>query len=130
MPEKCGGHGTQNICQESGKVANEYCPVEQVKKISYGGVVPKEKLNLWKPIGSASSTSKEKVDEVCTIHTKPVEEPVNTPTNTINTNTNTTNITNTPTNTTNTNTPANTSTGGNKTNTSTGGNTVGNKTKK
>lgn len=121
MPEKCGGHGTQNICQESGKVANEYCPVEQVKKISYGGVVPKEKLNLWKPIGSASSTSKEKVDEVCTIHTKPVEEPVNTPTNTINTNTNTTNITNTPTNTTNTNTPANTSTGGN---------TVGNKTKK
>ena len=128
MPEKCEGHGTQNICQESGKVANEYCPAEQVKKVSYGGVVPKEKLNLWKPIGAASSTSKEKIDEVCTIHTKPVEEPVNTPTNTINTNT--TNPTNTTTNTTNTNNTTNTSTGGNKTNTSTGGNTIGNKTKK
>lgn len=127
MPTKCEGHGSQEICQESGKIANEYCPKEQVKRISYGGVVPKEKLGLWKPIGSASSTSKAKVEERCEIHKKP-EEPKNVVTNTTNTvngnNTNvvqnaltngnnTTNATNA-TNTTNTTKPNNTS--GNKSN--------------
>lgn len=129
MPEKCEGHGTQNICQESGKVANEYCPAEKVKKISYGGVVPKEKLNLWKPLGTASSTSKERVAETCEIHKKPEEKP-ETKNNIVDTNTNKTNTidkTNTiSTNTTNT-TSQNTT---NKNSTSTEKNTTGNGTKK
>ncbi|MBQ2937940.1 MAG: penicillin-binding protein [Clostridia bacterium] len=128
MPEKCEGHGVQSICQESGKIANEYCPAEQVKKISYGGVVPKEKLNLWKPLGAASSTSKAKVEETCTNHKKPEEKPEIT-NNTVDTNTITTNTTDktntTSTNTTNT-TPQNTT---NKNNTSTEKTSTGNGTK-
>ena len=119
MPGKCEGHGTQDICQESGKIANEYCPAEQVKKVSFGGVVPKEKLGLWKPIGAASSTSKEKVEETCTIHTKPVED---TNTNKVNTNqvdTNNVNTNNTIDNVNNTTDKTNTESSQNKTNTST-----------
>ena len=47
VPETCQGHGTQKICTESGKVANEYCPADKVKTVSYGGVIPKEQLKLW-----------------------------------------------------------------------------------
>lgn len=32
VPENCQGHGTQKICTESGKVANEYCPADKVKQ--------------------------------------------------------------------------------------------------
>ena len=73
MPGKCEGHGTQEICSASGKMANEYCPKNQVKKVNYGGVLPKETLELWKPINGYSST-KNKVTEICDIHKKP-EEP-------------------------------------------------------
>lgn len=76
MPQNCQGHGVQNICQASGKISNEFCPADQVKRVSFGGVVPKEQLGLWKPIGSASKTGTEQVKDVCDIHKKP-EEPAN-----------------------------------------------------
>ena len=72
MPTKCEGHGTQKICKESRKLANEYCPVTE--NSSYGVVPPKEKLNLWKPV-NGSSSSGSAITEVCTIHKKPEETP-------------------------------------------------------
>ena len=74
MPENCQGHGTQRICTESGKLANEYCPADKVKTVSYGGVIPKEQLKLWNTIKPSKSSS-EKIEETCTIHTKPAENP-------------------------------------------------------
>ena len=94
MPTKCEGHGTQTICTESGKIANEYCPADKVKTVSYGGTVPKEKLGLWKAVNGSSKTGNEKVEEVCTIHKKTEEKPKN------NTITNTTGTTSTTTNST------------------------------
>ena len=86
VPENCQGHGTQKICTESGKVANEYCPADKVKTVSYGGVIPKEQIKLWNTINKSKSSS-EKIDEVCTIHTKKIEEKTSnenkTPTNTV-----------------------------------------------
>jgi len=86
VPENCQGHGTQKICTESGKVANEYCPADKVKTVSYGGVIPKEQLKLWNTINKSKSSS-EKIDEVCTVHTKKIEEKTSnenkTPTNTV-----------------------------------------------
>ena len=86
VPENCQGHGTQKICTESGKVANEYCAADKVKTVSYGGVIPKEQLKLWNTINKSKSSS-EKIDEVCTIHTKKIEEKTSnenkTPTNTV-----------------------------------------------
>lgn len=86
VPENCQGHGTQRICTESGKVANEYCPEDKVKTVSYGGVIPKEQLKLWNTINKSKSSS-EKIDEVCTVHTKKTEEKKSnenkTPTNTV-----------------------------------------------
>lgn len=126
LPGKCQGHGTQTICEETGKLANEYCPTQ--KEENYGGTVPKEQLNLWKPVNGKPSTSEEKVEETCDVHKKPEEKPGEKPDkpekpkeNTTNT-TNTANTTNT--NTTNTNTTTNT-TGNNTTggNTNTGTNT-------
>lgn len=107
VPETCQGHGTQRICTESGKEANEYCPADKVKTVSYGGVIPKEQLKLWNTI-NPSKVASEKVDGVCTIHKKPEEKPT--------TNTNT--ITNTTTPNKNTNKIEN-STTGDKTNTTT-----------
>lgn len=72
MPTKCEGHGSQEICKETGKVANEYCPEKET--ITFGGVLPKEKLTLWKNL-SPTSTTKDKVEEVCTTHKKPEEKP-------------------------------------------------------
>lgn len=86
VPENCQGHGTQKICTESGKVANEYCPADKVKTVSYGGVIPKEQLKLWNTINKSKSSS-EKIDGVCTVHTKKIEEKTSnenkTPTNTV-----------------------------------------------
>lgn len=86
VPENCQGHGTQKICTESGKVANEYCPTDKVKTVSYGGVIPKEQLKLWNTINKSKSLN-EKIDEVCTVHTKKIEEKTpnenKTPTNTV-----------------------------------------------
>ena len=84
LPIKCEGHGTQKICTESGKLANEYCPADKVQTQSYGGTIPKEKLGLWSAIGPSSKTGNEKIEETCTIHKKPEEKPkTNTITNTI-----------------------------------------------
>lgn len=99
LPEKCEGHGSQVICSESGKVATEYCAqYVEITVNTYGGVVPKEKLQLWKAVNSSTSSGKGKIEGTCTIHTKPkeVEKPKNNTTNTTPGNkTNTTNTTNT-----------------------------------
>ncbi len=131
LPEKCQGHGSQTICSESGKLATEYCSqYVEVKSSGYGGVVPKEKLNLWKTVGSSNSAGSgvPKIDGICPIHTAPkiVDLPVeNTPTNTNSNNTNTNTSTNTNTNTSNStnNTNANTNTNSGNTNTNTNTNT-------
>ena len=117
IPEKCQGHGSQKLCTESGKVANEYCPETKVN--NYGATVPKEQLKLWTPVNGKNSSSGTKVEEICDIHKKPEEkskEPEKPKNNT--TNTGTENTTNTGGN---TNTSGNTSTGENTT--KTGGNT-------
>ena len=117
IPEKCQGHGSQKLCTESGKIANEYCPSTKVN--NYGATVPKEQLKLWTPVNGKNSTSGTKVEEICDIHKKPAEkpkEPEKPKENT--TNTGAENTTNTGGN---TNTSGNTSTGENTTNT--GGNT-------
>ena len=95
MPTKCEGHSSQTICKESGKLANEYCPETETK--NFGIVVPKEKLNLWKPVNGSSATGATLITETCTIHKKPEEPTQNVTTN--NTNTNKTNTSNTTTNT-------------------------------
>ena len=104
MPPKCEGHGVQEICTESKKLATEYCP--KTKKQNYGVTVPKEKLGLWKALTKTSGSGKI-ITEVCTIHTKETaeQENTNTTTTTTTTNTTTTNTTTSkPTNTTTTNT--------------------------
>lgn len=122
VPENCQGHGTQKICTESGKVANEYCPADKVKTVSYGGVIPKEQLKLWNTINK-SKISSEKIDEVCTIHTKKIETPSTsenkTPTN---------NVDKTPTNTDKTEEKPKPPTGNTTPPDSTEKNEVGNKT--
>ena len=112
LPEKCQGHGSQQICSESGKVATAYCSQYCAVTTNYfGAVVPKEQLNLWTPVGGKKSSSGTKINEVCTLHTepKPAEEPVQ------NTNTNTSNIGNAITS--NTNNTSNTSNTSNTNNT-------------
>ena len=114
LPEKCQGHGSQRICSESGKVATEYCSQYcTVRNNNYGAVIPKEELNLWKPI-SGRKHNGTKVEEVCDLHTKPKEElkeekpAVNNNTNTPSKNNTTTNKnTQTTTNTNVTNTSGN-----------------------
>ena len=114
LPQKCEGHGTQRICQVSGKLANEYCPAESVKSVSYGGTLPKEQLGLWKTL-SPSKTGNDQVTETCDVHKKTEEKPKNNtvennPTvdnsknNTTNTSSNTTGGNNTTTNNTTENT--------------------------
>ena len=119
LPETCQGHGSQTICSESGKIATDYCSQYCEVKVNYfGAVIPKEQLNLWKPVGKASASRGEKITEVCTIHTKPKEEekpkePEKTEntTNNTNTNTNTGKDPEEPVNNTDTNTNTNTNTG-------------------
>ena len=119
IPETCQGHGSQTICSESGKIATDYCSQYCEVKVNYfGAVIPKEQLNLWKPVGKASASRGEKITEVCTIHTKPKEEekpkePEKTEntTNNTNTNTNTGKDPEEPVNNTDTNTNTNTNTG-------------------
>lgn len=107
LPQKCEGHGTQRICQVSGKLANEYCPAESVKSVSYGGTLPKEQLGLWKTL-SPSKTGNDQVTETCDVHKKTEEKPKN------NTVENNPTVDNSKNNTTNT---SNNTTGGNNTTT-------------
>ena len=75
LPEQCQGHGSQQICSESGLVATAFCSQYcQVTTNVYGAVVPKEQLNLWTPVGGKKTSSGTRIDGVCTIHTKPKEE--------------------------------------------------------
>ena len=124
LPERCQGHGSQKICSESGKIATDYCSQYcEVKTNYYGAVIPKEQLKLWKTL-NPSSTGKNKVEETCTLHTKPKEEekpkdeekPKENTTNTNKVNTNSTNKNNTVAGNTNTSKPqTNTSGEGDKT---------------
>lgn len=125
LPEQCEGHGSQRICSESGKIATDYCSQYcNVTTNYYGAVIPKERLNLWKTL-NPSSAGKNKVEETCTIHTKPKEEekPKENTTNTTNktnkTNTSNTNTNKTNTSNTNTSKPSTNTGGGNTTNTNT-----------
>lgn len=120
LPSKCEGHGIQKICQVSGKVANEYCPAESVKEVSYGGKLPKEQLGLWKTL-SPSKTGNEQVTEICDVHKKPEEKPKN---NTVENNTVVDDSKNNTTNTTTNTTGKNNTT----TNNTTGNTTIENKT--
>ena len=75
LPEKCQGHGSQQICSESGKVATQYCSQYCPVKTNYfGSVIPKEQLGLWKPVNGSSSSSGTKITDTCPLHTKPKEE--------------------------------------------------------
>ena len=86
LPEQCEGHGSQTICTESNKIATEYCSQYcDTRQNYYGAVLPKEELNLWTPVHGKGSTGT-KIEETCTLHTKPKEEekPTPPPTNTSN----------------------------------------------
>ena len=93
LPEKCQGHGSQQICSESGKIATEYCSQYcAVTTNYYGAVLPKEQLKLWTPVDRKVSTDGDRVYETCDIHTSPKvvkpeepETPVNNTTTTPNT---------------------------------------------
>ena len=126
LPETCEGHGVQKICTESGKLATEYCP--STKSQSFGGVVPKEELGLWKPINRSSAVGSAKVSETCTIHTKPEEtkKPAENTTNTTNTTNSTSNSTSGENSTGNANTGKNETKPENNTNTNTNTNTGSN----
>ena len=110
LPEKCQGHGSQLICSESGKVATDYCSQYcAVNTNYYGAVVPKEQLKLWTPVSGKRTSAGTRVDEICSIHTKPKEKekPPETTTNNIVNNSNTTNSSNTNTSNTNDNNTTN-----------------------
>ena len=124
LPEQCEGHGSQTICSESKLVATEYCSQYcEVRQNYYGAILPKEQLGLWTPV-NGSTSSGTRINGICTLHTKPKEEPKKPESNTNTTNT---------TNTTNS-TGGNTSSGGGNTvdkpsggggNSSSGGNNTG-----
>ena len=121
LPEQCQGHGSQAICSETNKIATEYCSqYVTVTNKPYGGLLPKEQLNLWKPVNGATVTGGGKVEDTCNVHTKPkeVEKPQEQP------KPNTTTNTNTSGNTTGGNTTGGNSTGGGTSGNTTGGNST------
>lgn len=134
LPQKCEKQGgSQTICSESGKVATPYCAQYVATTVNnYGGIVPKEKLQLWKNVNGSNYTGTGKIGETCNIHTKPKEEEKpktnitttpNPPDNKKPNNTNNTSNNNNKNNTTNNkNTTTNTTTN-NKTNTNPATNT-------
>ncbi len=123
VPPECEGHGVQRICKETGKIANEYCP--DVENRSYGGVIPKEKLGLWKTAGEGSRIGNQEVTETCDVHKKPEEN--NNVVNENKTNTNNTTSNNT-TNNNNTTEKSNTASSNNVTDTTPESNVVDNTT--
>lgn len=65
IPDECTGHVTIEICKESGKVANQYCP--ETEKKTYVGEPEKEAYGNWETQGA----NKYKVPtEECNIHTE------------------------------------------------------------
>ena len=70
VPAECEGHsGSYKICTESGLLATDYCPDTETK--SFGGILPKEQLGLWKTKGSSGKSGAPK--DYCNIHTKKEE---------------------------------------------------------
>ena len=64
VPEECDAHtNSAQICNETGLLANEYCPDKITKYYSY--TVEKERLGLWKTNSSASSNPP---TTYCTVH--------------------------------------------------------------
>ncbi len=63
IPNYCDESGNAaEICEDSGKLANEFCPNKKTRYFSY--VLPKEKLKLWKtPMNLSKAPT-----EVCTEH--------------------------------------------------------------
>ena len=74
VPKSCDGHGeSYEICKETGKLANEYCPEKE--NIYNKGVPPKERLKLWST--GSSKTNEDIPTDVCDVHKKPEEEEKN-----------------------------------------------------
>ena len=61
LPQKCQGHGSQEICKLSGKVANVHCLEKE--QVIFGGIVPKEQLTLWTP--NKAMSGKKEIMEIC-----------------------------------------------------------------
>ncbi len=65
-PEECDeASSAVEVCEDTNKLATEYCPNVKTEYSSY--VLPKERLNLWKTLGSSG---KKAPTEKCTEHTK------------------------------------------------------------
>ena len=63
VPENCSGHTAVEICKESGKLANQYCP--EVQEKVYASIPEKEQNTSW----TTSGVSKSKPPtETCTLH--------------------------------------------------------------
>ena len=63
IPDYCDESGNAvEICEDTGKLANEFCPNKETKYFSY--VLPKERLKLWKTPMSISKAP----TEVCSEH--------------------------------------------------------------
>ena len=63
IPDYCDESGNAvEICEDSGKLANEFCPNKEVRYFSY--VLPKEKTKLWKTPATYSKAP----TEVCSEH--------------------------------------------------------------
>ena len=69
VPKPCQGHSTHKVCEESGKLATEYCP--HVKEV-FGTIAPEKEQNPnWRTnAGDKYST----ITETCTIHTAETAE--------------------------------------------------------
>ena len=68
IPDYCDESGNAvEICEDSGKLANEFCPNKKTRYFSY--VLPKERLNLWKTPMSLSKAP----TETCTEHDEKTE---------------------------------------------------------
>ena len=69
IPEYCDESGNaEEICEDSGKLANEFCPNKKIKYFSY--VLPKERLKLWKtPMNLSKAPT-----EVCDVHNEDTEK--------------------------------------------------------
>lgn len=80
IPQSCEGHTGYQICEETGLLANQYCPKTKTVYKTY--LVEKEKLGLW----TTSSNKVENLipDTYCEVHQKTVvpvepEEPITEP---------------------------------------------------
>lgn len=87
LPKTCDAHkGQYTICNESGKLANEFCPADKKEVKGTGYVYEKEALGLWNTPDAKKLTSKAPT-EYCTVHKKvevvkpeePEEKPVEKP---------------------------------------------------